>query len=221
MKQFKYRLLPVTILLITAFLQCKDSPKGNALEAPSPDTFKWGESAEKTADELSSQAWDSLPEGRSDRDRMDLYFPSAIPEELRNLDLFADFSNVKPSEPYTVTLHARDGKLAVAQLLRRDTTERLEAWIESFFEKYNLDKPARSFEPIVEKTETGNEIIDQTTIHENDQLFFKMYRSTVRTAEERMRSGLNDQISIQIFSKDQNPELNLERLIESESQQQE
>lgn len=203
--------------LLVLFHCGEEAPAGNALEAPGPEQFSWGEDPKVTTESLEESAWAFLPDGRSDSERTDLYFPSAIPEDLRNLDLFAEFGSVKPSEPYTVTLYARDNSLALAEIMRRDTAERLETWLESFFEKYGLDKPAKSFEPEVEKTQTGNEIIDQTTIYENDQLFFKMYRSTIRTIEPKLSSGLNDQVSIQIFSKEQNPELNLERLIESEA----
>lgn len=71
--------------------------------------------------------------------------------------------------------------------------------------EYGLDRPVSATDEKVTTTEAGNTIREKELFFENEEVVARMITSTVTPAEKDLQDGLNDEVELMLFSREENP----------------
>lgn len=118
-------------------------------------------------------------------------------------------------ENYTVTLFGQAGKLVLADIVRRDRKDVMQAFWKQLETTYHLDKQIWKSEKRVQTTATGNRISEAVSIYDTGTLFIVVHESHILPAEERLEDGANVAYELRLLSRAHNEGLTGEALIES------
>ncbi|MEQ8352868.1 MAG: hypothetical protein RH862_15375 [Leptospiraceae bacterium] len=199
----KWRILPLAFsALLFSCTETKISPP-----VPGPAAFAWGDQGDVAISRLTADGWTLISDSE---DQVVLSYPVSNDPEIEASDLFADAE--MPEEPYTLRLYLNKGKLAIARVQRRDTTEAVDTFVADIKTSFNLAEPAVNAGPESETTEAGNRITTSQKIFESGEYVLKLNRTTIEAAEEKMKGGLNDQVELEIYPKSQNEGISAEAL---------
>ncbi|MCB1302752.1 MAG: hypothetical protein KDK37_00650 [Leptospiraceae bacterium] len=195
----------ITALFFTGImiLQCSDKKQGPAV---GPSDFPWGTGQDQTISKLSAQGW--VLEDQS-AEKAELSFPVAEDAKIKDSKLFSEAE--EPSEPFTVELFFKDGKLTIVTIKRRDTTDKIDDFLKSIYADYDIE-PSSDTVARKDTTDTGNVITSSQQISESPEYVLKLNRTSIEPSEEKMKGGLNDQVEIQVFPKSYNEGISAEAL---------
>ena len=123
----------ITALFFTGImiLQCSDKKQGPAV---GPSDFPWGTGQDQTISKLSAQGW--VLEDQS-AEKAELSFPVAEDAKIKDSKLFSEAE--EPSEPFTVELFFKDGKLTIVTIKRRDTTDKSDDFLKAIYNDYDIE----------------------------------------------------------------------------------
>ncbi len=185
------RFLPV-ILVMAAFQgACKKGEK-NPEEVLPLESLPFGVSQAAVRERFERSGW-KLQNETSEKSTFN--FPSAVPEELRQLPVMGETGS--PMEPYTINVYFNKGTSVIAILHRVDQTERLKSFQERLSKEYAL--PAFTMKERSEKTPAGNTLSESRGAAETASYVFMLLTAHITPAEQKLKDGMNDEMELRIF----------------------
>jgi hypothetical protein len=210
----KKHLFLISILFLAVIASCKKE-KPEALSPIPLSQIVWGSSSDAIIKAMEKTEW-KLTDNKPDH----LEFTIHYENEIADTGILKDL----PNDPYTATWFLNNGKLAIVQLIRKDSKSNLAEYMKKAEEMYSLKKPSWESEEKIFKNKGENEgrIKESVKIYDGGTHIAKIIYSLIEAdlIPEKMKaetkSVFTDRLEIILYSKTENQGLTVEALADPE-----
>lgn len=184
------------VSLLGFLASCKKKPDRILTHPPELATFKWVGDAQTSVKHLEKAGWKLK---FSDKNRIWLVVPYKLDEEnIVKIDHLSDHEVPVQAE---LQLYTKDAKLMMVRLHRHDTVPHVEKYYREMKEEYGLEKAIWSSKPRKSVDSVGNNFIKNIDLFETKKLYFVVYHSLIKVADEKLDKGRNYRLELTIYSK--------------------